>query len=60
MSSQPRDRAFPGALLAIAVMFAAFAVSTQTIWLRLISLASLVLVIAAAAYQLTRKNHCDE
>ena len=53
MSSQPSSVGFPGALLVIAIMFAAFAVSTQTTWLRLISLAGLVLVIAAAAYRLT-------
>lgn len=60
MSSQSRDGGFPGALLVIAVMFGAFAASTQTTWLRLISLAGLVLVIAAAAYRMTRGSRSDE
>jgi len=54
MNATSRSTGFPGALLLVAAMFTVFAASTQTTWLRLISLAGLALVIAAAAYRMTR------
>lgn len=58
MSNPSSTAGFPVALVVIALMFVVFAASTQTTWLRLISLVGLGLVIAAAGYRLTRgTNH---